>query len=51
MEKQPKKQYLKKYYQNNKELWKKGNKYHPQSNKTDIKGFKIIKKKIVVSFD
>jgi len=51
MEKQPKKEYLKKYYEINKEKWKKGNCYHPKSNKTDIKGFKIVKEKVVISFN
>lgn len=46
-----KKEYLRNYYRENKEKWKKGNIYHPKSNKSDIKGFEKINKKIVVSFD
>lgn len=45
------KDYLKKYYQENSEKWKKGNIYHPKSNKTDIKGFKKENKKVIIEFN
>ena len=46
-----KKQYLKQYYLNNIDKWKKGNIYHPKSNKTDINGFKKENKKVIVYFN
>ena len=45
-----KKMYLRNYYRENKENWKKGNKYHPLCNKSDIKGFVRQNKKIIVEF-
>lgn len=44
-------EYLKKYYQDNKDLWKPGNKYHRYIKGTEIKGFSKIEKKIVVRFN
>jgi hypothetical protein len=45
-----KKIYLRNYYREHKENWKKGNKYHPNSTKSDIKGFVREYKKIIVEF-
>ena len=46
-----KNEYLKKYYQENKDLWKAGNKYHRYIKGTEIKGFTKTKKRIIVRFD
>jgi len=48
--KKNKKIYLRNYYRENKENWKRGNKYHPSANKSNIKGFEKENKKVIIDF-
>ena len=50
--KQKKIEYMRKYYKENSDKWKNGNKYHSSNyQKSDLKGFKLTKGKILISFD